>query len=126
MAKKRAHSRPGRTQGSPVRSPAVRWDDFLASEPHGSAQWAGSDRGWGYADLPRLGQDDGHQCVGFYMDCGGEGAGSGRFFARAYVMKAGALGVHTENLGEGRFRTAAAARRFVERAVRRAAARGAA
>jgi len=98
-----------------VRSPKIRWDDRAAA----------SDRGWAFADLPGLGQSDEYRCVGFYLDYGGEGAGRARFFARAYVVKAGALGARTVDLGESRFATAGAARRFVERAVRRAA-RGAA
>lgn len=105
-------------------SPALRWDEYRASEPHGSARWASSDRGWAYADLPGTGQADGHPCVGFYIDYGGEGAGRARFFARAYVIKAGPQGAHTSELGERRFATAAAARRFVERAARGAARAG--
>lgn len=111
-------------EGTTVGSPVIRWQEYLASEPHSSVRWEASDRGWGFAELPSLGQSDDHRCVGFYSDYGGAGAGPARFFARAYVIQAGALGVRTVDLGEGRFRTVSVARRFVERAVRHAAHAG--
>jgi|SRR5262252_2290700 len=37
----------------------LRFEDFTATAPHDSAQWASTDRGWLYAD--------GSGCVGFYL-----------------------------------------------------------
>ena len=108
-----------------VKGQFIDWDCFYESAPHGSEDWAGSDRGWAklhhschpekdglYFDYLAGEFPEGIPC-GYYLKYDGKTP----FFATAYLFMPYVSGYSSTSLGHAEFATEAEAKTWIENRI---------